>query len=82
MDLILNQTSLLPPSAPHVLPFAAPPIDSPVSPQKLAPPVNPVTDQTPPLPFRCSDWVRAPPAHLRGYFIYLFFYFFNCDFSS
>uniref|UniRef100_A0A2N9F7P6 Reverse transcriptase Ty1/copia-type domain-containing protein n=1 Tax=Fagus sylvatica TaxID=28930 RepID=A0A2N9F7P6_FAGSY len=56
VDLILNQTSLLPPLAPHVLPLAAPPIDSPVSPQELAPPVDPVTDQTPPLPFRCSDW--------------------------
>ena len=26
-----------------------------------------VTDQTPPLPFRRSDRVRAPHAHLRDY---------------
>jgi hypothetical protein len=29
--------------------------------------VNPVTDQTPPLPLRQSDRVRAPHAHLRDY---------------
>uniref|UniRef100_A0A2N9FPE1 Integrase catalytic domain-containing protein n=1 Tax=Fagus sylvatica TaxID=28930 RepID=A0A2N9FPE1_FAGSY len=45
------------------LPFA----DSPASPQEPAPPVDPVTDQTPLLPLHRSDWVRAPPAHLRDY---------------
>uniref|UniRef100_A0A2N9J915 CCHC-type domain-containing protein n=1 Tax=Fagus sylvatica TaxID=28930 RepID=A0A2N9J915_FAGSY len=49
------------------LPLAAPPADSPASPQELAPPVDPVTDQPPLLPLRRSDRVRAPPAHLRDY---------------
>ena len=26
-----------------------------------------VTDQTPPLPLRQTNWVRAPPTHLRDY---------------
>jgi hypothetical protein len=59
VDPVLDQTS--------DLPLAAPPADSPVSPQEPAPPVDPVTDQTPPLPLRRSDRVRAPPAHLRDY---------------
>ena len=29
--------------------------------------MDPVTDQTPLLPFRRSEWVRAPLAHLRDY---------------
>ena len=29
--------------------------------------MDPVTNQTPPLPLRRSDRVRAPPAHLRDY---------------
>jgi hypothetical protein len=43
-DPILDQTSLLPPTAPHDVPLAAPPADSLVSPQEPAPPVDPVTD--------------------------------------
>uniref|UniRef100_A0A2N9I658 Reverse transcriptase Ty1/copia-type domain-containing protein n=1 Tax=Fagus sylvatica TaxID=28930 RepID=A0A2N9I658_FAGSY len=49
------------------LPLAAPPADSPASLQEPAPPVDPVTDQTPLLPLRRSDRVRAPPTHLRDY---------------
>ena len=59
MDLVLDQTP--------DLPLAAPPVNSPASPQAPALPVDPVTDQTPLLPLRRSDRVRAPPAHLRDY---------------
>uniref|UniRef100_A0A2N9HTG2 CCHC-type domain-containing protein n=1 Tax=Fagus sylvatica TaxID=28930 RepID=A0A2N9HTG2_FAGSY len=59
VDPVLDQTP--------DLPLAAPPADSPASPQESAPPVDPVTDQPPLLPLRRSDRVRAPPAHLRDY---------------
>uniref|UniRef100_A0A2N9J2S0 Reverse transcriptase Ty1/copia-type domain-containing protein n=1 Tax=Fagus sylvatica TaxID=28930 RepID=A0A2N9J2S0_FAGSY len=59
VDPVLDQTP--------DLPLAAPPADSPASPQEPALPVDPVTDQTPLLPLRRSDRVRAPPAHLRDY---------------
>jgi hypothetical protein len=49
------------------LPLAAPPADFPASPQEPAPPVDLVTDQTPLLPLRHSNRVRAPPTHLRDY---------------
>jgi hypothetical protein len=45
--------------------------DSPVSPQELAPPVDPVTDQTSPLPLRRSDRVRESLTHLRDYSYFL-----------
>ena len=63
VDHVLNQTP--------GLPLAAPPADSPASPQERAPVVDPVTDQTPLLPLRRSDWVRAPPTHLRDYSCFL-----------
>ena len=52
---------------PSDLPLAAPPVDSSVSPQEPASPMDPVTNQTLPLSFCQSDRVRAPPAHLRDY---------------
>jgi hypothetical protein len=63
VDLVLDQTPNLP--------LAVSPVDSPASPQEPAPPVDPVTDQTPLLPLHRSDWVRAPPAHLRDYSCFL-----------
>ena len=64
MDLVLDQTSDLPPAAPiapppamdpvhdqtHDLHLATPLADAPISPQEPAPPVDLVIDQTPPLP--------------------------------
>ena len=67
VDPFIDQTSPLPPAAPHVIPLTPPPIDSSVPPQEPAPPVDPVTNQTYLLPLRCSNRVRAPPAHLRNY---------------
>jgi hypothetical protein len=59
VDLILDDA--------FELPLAAPPADSPVSSQEPAPPMDHVIDQTPFLPLRHSNRVRAPPAHLRDY---------------
>ena len=81
VDPVLDQTSDLPLAAPLAsppvvdpildqpsdLPFVAPPADSLVSPQEPTPSVDLVTDQTPPLPLRRSDRIRAPPAHLCNY---------------
>uniref|UniRef100_A0A2N9ISW1 Reverse transcriptase Ty1/copia-type domain-containing protein n=1 Tax=Fagus sylvatica TaxID=28930 RepID=A0A2N9ISW1_FAGSY len=55
VDLVLYQTSLLPPATPPDLPFTASPAESPISPQELAPFVDSVTDQTSLLPLRRSD---------------------------
>uniref|UniRef100_A0A2N9I0P8 Reverse transcriptase Ty1/copia-type domain-containing protein n=1 Tax=Fagus sylvatica TaxID=28930 RepID=A0A2N9I0P8_FAGSY len=63
MDLILDDA--------FELPLAAPPADSPVSSQEPAPPMDHVIDQTPFLPLRHSNRVRAPPAHLRDYSCFL-----------
>ena len=67
MDPVLNQTFLLPLIAPPDFPLAAPFTNSLVSPQELALPVDPVTDQTSPFPFRRFNRVRVPLAHLRDY---------------
>ena len=48
-------------------PFALPLADSLVSSQELVSPIDPVTNQTPPLPLRRSDQVRAPLTYLRDY---------------
>ena len=74
MDPVLDQTSLLPRAAPPDLPLAAPPADSPVSSQEPTSPVDPVTNQTPPLPLHRSDRVRAPLAYLRCFLAVLSFH--------
>ena len=66
MDPVLDQTSLLP--------LVAPSADSPVSSQEPASPVDPITDQTPPLPLHRSDRVRAPLAYLRCFLAVLSFH--------
>jgi hypothetical protein len=81
VDPVLDQTHDLPPAAliaPPLavdpildqtldLPLAAPPADSLISSQEPAPPVDLITNQTPPLPLRQSDRVKAFLAHLRDY---------------
>ena len=81
VDPVLDQTPDLPPTTliAHPLavdpvldqtldlPLAAPLADSLVSPQEPTPPVDLVTNQTPPLPLRRSNLVRVPSAHLRDF---------------
>jgi hypothetical protein len=76
VDPVLDQTPDLPlvaPLAPPLvvdpvldhssdLPLTALPVDSSVSPQEPASPMDPVTNQTPPLSF-----CQSSPAHLRDY---------------
>jgi hypothetical protein len=78
MDPVIDQNSPFPPTTPHAFSLTTPPADFPISPQEFALPVDHVTDQTPHLPLRRSNRVRAPPAHLHDFF----FFFFCCDFSS
>ena len=59
VDPILDQTL--------DLPLAAPLADSLISSQEPAPPVNLITNQTPPLPLRQSDRVKAFLSHLCDY---------------
>uniref|UniRef100_A0A2N9EH43 Reverse transcriptase Ty1/copia-type domain-containing protein n=1 Tax=Fagus sylvatica TaxID=28930 RepID=A0A2N9EH43_FAGSY len=66
MDPVLDQTSLLPLATHPNLPLAAPPTDSPVSSQEPASPVDPITDQTPPLPFHRSDRHQAMTEELQA----------------
>ena len=76
-DPVLDQTSLLPPATPHDVPLTTPPADYLVSPQDLAPPMDPITDLISPLPLRRFDWVKAPSAYLRDYSCFSAVFFFH-----
>ena len=67
IDHVIDQTSLLPLAAPLALPLATPLADSPISPQEPVPPMDPISDQTPPLLLHRSAQVRAPLTHLCDY---------------
>ena len=67
---VLDQISLLPLATPPDLPLATPHADSLVSPQEPTSLVDLIIDQTSPLPLRCSNQIRAPPAHLHDYSIF------------
>jgi hypothetical protein len=64
---VLDQISLLPLAAPPNLLLATPHADSLVSPQEPTLLVDLITDQTSPLPLRCSNQIRAPPTYLHDY---------------